>query len=81
MTAIREMLSDPSFAHEGAELVKTFVGAGGESVGEELNGLLQEQLRFWQATAPTLPVDWWNQDATPHAPLREANRRFYAVWP
>lgn len=77
LTAIREMLSDPSFANERAELVKTFVGAGGESVGEELNGLLQEQLRFWQATAPTLPVDWWNQDATPHAPLRE---RYSQTW-
>jgi hypothetical protein len=71
LTTIREMLADPAFADEGAELVKAFASAGGESVGEELDGRLQEQLRFWQATAPTLPVGWWNQDATPHAPLRE----------
>jgi hypothetical protein len=71
LTTIREMLADPAFADESADLVKAFADAGGESVGEELNVRLQEQLRFWQATAPTLPVGWWNQDATPHAPLRE----------
>jgi len=77
LTTIREMLSDPAFADEGAELVKAFAVAGGESVGEELNGRLQEQLRFWQATAPTLSVGWWNQDATPHAPLRE---KYMQTW-
>jgi hypothetical protein len=71
LPAIREMLSDPAFADERAELIKVFAEAGGESVGEELNVRLQEQVRFWQATAPTLPIGWWNQDATPHAPLRE----------
>ena len=71
LPAIREMLSDPAFADEGAELVKAFAEAGGESVGEELDLRLQEQVRFWQATAPTLSVGWWNQDATPRAPLRE----------
>jgi hypothetical protein len=71
LTAIRGMLSDPAFADEGSELVKAFADVGGESVGEELNGRLQEQLKFWQATAPNLPVGWWNQDASPNAPLRE----------
>jgi hypothetical protein len=77
LPAIREMLSDPAFATEGAELVSAFAQAGGESVGEELDLRLQEQLRFWQATAPTLSVGWWNQDATPHAPLRE---RYMQTW-
>jgi hypothetical protein len=71
LPVIREMLSDSAFADEDAELVKAFAEAGGELVGEELDGRLQEQLRFWQATAPTLSVGWWNQDGTPHAPLRE----------
>ena len=48
-----------------------------KAVGEELDMHLQEQLRFWQATAPTLSVGWWNQDATPHAPLRE---RYMQTW-
>jgi uncharacterized protein (DUF924 family) len=38
---------------------------------------LQEQVKFWQATAPTLSVGWWNQDASPHAPLRE---RYMRTW-
>jgi hypothetical protein len=71
LVKIREMLSDPAFADEGAALVKAFAEAGGESVGEELDRRLQEQLTFWRTTAPTLSVGWWNQDATPHAPLRE----------
>lgn len=71
LTTIREMLSDPAFADNGAELVKALAEAGGESVGEELDRRLQEQLKFWQATAPTLSIGWWNQDPTPHAPLRD----------
>lgn len=77
LPAIQEMLSDPAFADEGAELLKVFAEAGGESVAEELNVRLQEQVRFWQATAPTLSIGWWNQDATPHAPLRE---RYMQTW-
>jgi hypothetical protein len=77
LPAIREMLSDPTFADEGAELIEAFAEAGGESVGEELDLRLQEQVRFWQATAATLPVGWWSQDATPHAPLRE---RYMQTW-
>ena len=68
---IRGMLNDPAFGDEAAELVKAFVEAGGEAVGEELTSRLQEELAFWQATAPSLSQGWWNQDPTPHAPLRE----------
>jgi hypothetical protein len=71
VATIREMLSDPAFADDSAELVKAFAEAGGESVGEELDRRLQEQLSFWQAAAPTLSLGWWNQDPTPHAPLRD----------
>lgn len=71
LATIREMLSDPAFADDDAELVKAFAEAGGESVGEELHRRLQEQLTFWQATGPTLSLGWWNQDASPHAPLRD----------
>jgi hypothetical protein len=70
LTTIREMLSDPAFADDGAELVKALAEAGGESVGEELDRRLQEQLTFWQATGPTLSLGWWNQDPTSRAPLR-----------
>ena len=68
---IREMLDSPAFADEAGELVKAFTDSGGESVGEELNNRLKRDLMFWQATAPSLPQGWWNQDPRPHAPLRE----------
>ena len=78
LTTLRQMLADPVFADEGAELVKAFAEAGGESVGEELNRRLQDQLKFWQAAAPTLSEGWWNQDINnPHAPLRE---RYMQTW-
>jgi hypothetical protein len=48
LTTIREMLSDPAFADEGAELVKEFAVAGGESVAEELNGCRSERIRRMQ---------------------------------
>lgn len=77
VAAIRKMLSDPAFAGEGAALVKAFAEAGGESVGEELGRRLQEQLEFWQANAPALAEGWWDQDASPHAPMRE---RYMQTW-
>lgn len=77
VATIRKMLSDPAFADEGAALVKAFAEAGGESVGEELSRRLQEQLEFWQANAPALAEGWWDQDASPHAPLRE---RYMQTW-
>jgi len=79
LRTIRGMVDDPTFADEAAELVKVFVEAGGESVGEELNSRLQQELAFWQATAPSLPKGWWNQDPTPHAPLRERYMQTYQV--
>ena len=77
LPTIREMLADPAFADEGAEFVRVFAEAGGESVGKELNMRLREQVKFWEATAPTLSIGWWNQDASPHAPLRE---RYMQTW-
>jgi hypothetical protein len=77
LPTIRGMLSDNAFADECAELTKAFANTGGESVGEELDARLQEQLRFWQATAPTLSIGWWNQDPNPHVALRE---RYMQTW-
>jgi hypothetical protein len=69
--AIREMLSDSNFSDEESDLIKELAEAGGESVGAELDEHLQEQLRFWQTNGPGLTTGWWNQDASPHAPLRD----------
>jgi hypothetical protein len=69
--SIREMLDDPSFADEAEDLIKTYSEAGGEATGEELNARFRESLPFWRATGRALSPGWWNQDVTPHAPLRE----------
>jgi len=71
LATIRGMLDEPAFADEAADLIKAYVEAGGEMVGKELNVRLQRELEFWRATGPSLSEGWWNQDPTPHAPLRE----------
>jgi hypothetical protein len=57
---IRGMLDDDAFAEEAAELVKSYVTAGGDSVAENLNRRLGEQVKFWRAKGPSLPEGWWN---------------------
>lgn len=71
VSTILGMLDNPAFADESGELIKAFVEAGGEGVGEELHTRLQRDLAFWQTTGASLPQGWWNQDPTPHSPLRE----------
>jgi hypothetical protein len=71
VTTISEMLSDSAFSDEDSELIKALAEAGGESVGSQLDANLREQLAFWQKNGPVLSVGWWNQDANPHAPLRD----------
>jgi hypothetical protein len=66
---IRGMLNDPAFGDEAAELVKAFVEAGGEAVGEELTSRLQQELAFWQATAPSLSQGWWSSARAIHHSL------------
>jgi hypothetical protein len=74
---IRSMLDDPAFADEASELVTAITEAGGEAVGEELNRRLRQDLAFWRSTGPSLPQGWWNEDPTPHAPLRERYDQTY----
>jgi hypothetical protein len=73
------MLDDPAFVDESPELVKALVGAGGETVGAELNDRLRKDLSFWRSTAPSLSKDWWNEDARIHAPLRERYEHTYQL--
>jgi hypothetical protein len=72
---IRGMLDDRAFFDEADELIRALVEAGGETVGEELNTRLRRDLEFWQATAPSLSEGWWNEDTTPHSPLRRRYER------
>jgi len=71
LVGIREMMDNPAFADEVEDLIRAYSEAGGEAAGEELNARFRESFSFWRATGPTLSAGWWNQDTTPHAPLRE----------
>jgi hypothetical protein len=73
------MLDDPAFADEVSELVKALVKAGGEAVGEELHSRLRQEFAFWRSTGPSLSQGWWNEDARPHAPLRERYAQTYQL--
>ena len=73
------MLDDPAFADEASELVKALVQAGGEPAGEELHRRLRQELAFWKSTGPSLSRGWWNEDARPHAPLRERYSETYEL--
>ena len=42
-----------------------------KQVGPEMDQRLRDQLAFWQAAGPALAIGWWNEDASPHAPLRD----------
>jgi hypothetical protein len=69
--AISGMLDDPAFADESPELIKALADAGGRATGPELHRRLEQELTFWKSMAPSLVPDWWNQDTTVHAPLRQ----------
>lgn len=69
ISTIRAMLDDAAFGDEAPDIVKTYVAAGGELVGDDLNARLRAQLKFWRATGPSLAVGWWNEIPTSE-PLR-----------
>jgi hypothetical protein len=65
------MLDDPEYAKVRAAVTHAYVQAGGAGLAEELSARLKTKLAFWKAIGPTLAQGWWNQDASPDAPLRE----------
>jgi hypothetical protein len=60
VATITAMLDDAAFAVDTPELIKAYVAAGGEGVGQDLDARLREQLGFWRRTAPALPEGWQN---------------------
>lgn len=76
---ILAMLDDPAFFDSSGDLVKVLVEAGGTTVGKDLALHLEKQLAFWRQTGPSLSFGWWNQDITPHAPLRQQYSQTYQL--
>ena len=68
------MLDDTDFTPEASEIVKSYVKAGGEAVGPDLDRRLREQIMFWRADAPSLSEGWRNE-----MPIREDLRDRYLL--
>lgn len=79
VATIRGMIDDPAFAERAADLIVAMAKAGGDSVAGDLNELLQQELAFWKTNGPSLRWGWWNQDATPSAPLRLRQEQTYRL--
>jgi hypothetical protein len=71
LPTIRKILDNPPVPYDSMDLIRAFEEAAGEDAGQELTERLRHDLAYWQATGHTLKKGWWNQDATPQAPLRE----------
>jgi hypothetical protein len=70
LQAIQQILDKPPVPYDSRDLIGALVEAEGQDAGNELDGLLRQNLDFWRSTGPTLKNGWWNQDATPDTPLR-----------
>lgn len=76
---ISQMLDDPNFSKEGANLIEALVAAGGENVGAQLNNYLQQDLAYWKNIGPKLDDDTKIQNMN-HAPLMgNRNPQTYAL--
>lgn len=71
LQAIRRILDNPPIPYDSRDLIKALEQAAGEGAGRELTERLRQDLAYWRATGRSLKKGWWNQDATPQAPLRE----------
>jgi hypothetical protein len=67
---IRAMLDDSAYTEQAPELIDAMVEAGGTTVGTDLSLRFERKVAFWASTGPSLKQGWWNEDPTPHAPLR-----------
>lgn len=71
LPVLRAMLDNPEYSKLKEGVIHAYVQAGGAALGEELSERLKSELAFWKVTGPSLARGWWNQDATPDAPLRQ----------
>jgi hypothetical protein len=71
LPVLRAMLDDPDYAKFNEMVMHAYVQAGGNVISEELSARLRNELAFWKATGPSLAPNWWNDDATPGALLRQ----------
>ena len=70
LPAIQQILDKPPVPYDSRDLIRALAEAAGENAGNELNRRLRQNLDFWRSRGHSLKNGWWNQDATPDAPLR-----------
>jgi len=71
LPVLRAMLDDPEYTDLKESVMHAYVQAGGSALGQDLSARLESELAFWRATGPSLAPGWWNEDASPNAPLRQ----------
>jgi len=58
--ALRAILDDPDKRRLYPATVKALTDAGGQAVANDLIAIVNQELVFWQQTAPNLEQGWWN---------------------
>lgn len=61
IAVLSQLLDDPSFLRESAEIVDALVKTGSNGVGPILNRLLEQDITFWTSIAPSLSDNWWEE--------------------
>jgi len=73
---LRQMLVKSSKPHLTEELISALAAAGGPALGGEFTRMLEAELVYWKAKAPSLPVGWWNNLNLGQAELAELRNRY-----
>lgn len=60
LPVLRHLLEDKSNADQYGDIINAMAAAGGRELGPEFVGLLENELAFWKAKAPSLQKGWWN---------------------
>ena len=60
--ALRLLIRGPP-DHAQKYAITAMADAGGDSVLQELDAMLQEELAYWKETAPALKKGWWGDEA------------------
>ena len=60
LPVLRHLLEDKSNADQHGDIIDAMAAAGGRGLGPEFLGLLENELAFWKAKAPSLQKGWWN---------------------
>lgn len=76
---LRKMLADESKASQYGAIVDAMADAGGSELGQEFTQIVEEELKFWKAEAPSLQKGWWNGKGLDWAKIRKLRDRYSKI--